>query len=255
MEQQFVAIYWDADNTSLAFIPLVRGFFAARNQMPAICKAFGACLTRKQSAFLTDNGFEPICVRPGSNAVDFTLTISAVADHGRERCDIVAVVASDSDYIALLSHLKAQGHHTILFGGKDASEPLRNAANEFALLQKNVAIAPHQASLPVGVKDAITDILATRQNPTPLTVAVVGNLLAQRFPKLRRSYPGRLSRRLRENGFVLTEFCPRGVFADYYVSFPQQTLSETDHIQREVHDVSLALPESKLVEVFAGAGA
>jgi uncharacterized protein (TIGR00288 family) len=220
MEQQHVAIYWDADNTSLAFIPRVRNFFAARNQTPVVSRAFGCCLTVKQVALLADTGFEPISVKPGSNAVDFTLTIRAVADRQRERRDIVAVVASDSDYIALLRHLKEQGHHTIVFGGKDAPELLRNAASEFALLEKNVTTTPHQLSVSIGIKDAITDILAMHQRAIPPTVAEVGNLLALKFPKLQRSYAGRLSRRLREIGFVLTKFCRRGVVADYFVSLP-----------------------------------
>ncbi len=223
MEQHHVAIYWDADNTSLAFIPKVRDFFAARNQTPAARKAFGCCLTGKQVTLLAGAGFEVIPVKPGSNAVDFSLTINAVADRQPERRDIVAVVASDCDYLALVRYLKEQGHHTIVFGGREAAEALRNAANEFSLLERTVASNPHQASVSIGIKEAIADILATHQHTTPPTVAEVGNLLALRFPKLQRSYAGRLSRRLREIGFVLTDFCPHGTLADYYVSLPQET--------------------------------
>ena len=197
MEQENLYVYWDADNISVAFIPRVREFFAARNQTPKVCRAFGCCLSKKQVAFLADSGFEPICIKPGANATDFRLTISAVADRHPERRDVVTLVSNDGDFIALLSHLQEQGHQTILFGEKSASEPLRKAANEFALLEKNVAIAttPYQPSVSISIKDAITDILALHQRPTPPTVADVGNQLALRYPKLQRDCGGRLSRR------------------------------------------------------------
>jgi hypothetical protein len=52
MEQENLYVYWDADNISVAFIPRVREFFAARNQTPKVCRAFGCCLSKKQVAFL-----------------------------------------------------------------------------------------------------------------------------------------------------------------------------------------------------------
>jgi hypothetical protein len=106
MEQENLYVYWDADNISVAFIPRVREFFAARNQTPKVCRAFGCCLSKKQVAFLADSGFEPICIKPGANATDFRLTISAVADRHPERRDVVTLVSNDGDFIALLSHLQ-----------------------------------------------------------------------------------------------------------------------------------------------------
>jgi uncharacterized protein (TIGR00288 family) len=222
--QNLYHLYWDADNVSLINIPKVRDFFAARDLTPKVCRAFGCCLSKKQVALLSESGFEPICIKPGANATDFRLTISAVADRHPERRDVIGVVSNDNDFIPLISHLKEQGHQTILFAEKSASQSLRKAANEFALLERSnaaMATTPHQPS--VSIKDAITDILAMHQRPTPPTVADVGNQLALRYPKLQRDCGGgRLSRRLREIGFVLTKFCRRGGVAEYFVSLPPQ---------------------------------
>ena len=70
------------------------------------------------------------------NTADITLMLDAMVYVLRHRVSRVCVVSSDTDFVALMRHLRSYGCQTMVLGESKAKKPLRNACDEFDLLKQ-----------------------------------------------------------------------------------------------------------------------
>ena len=70
------------------------------------------------------------------NTADITLMLDAMVYVLRHQVSHICVVSSDTDFVALMRHLKTFGCKTTVLGEVKASKPLRKSCDEFVLLKK-----------------------------------------------------------------------------------------------------------------------
>ncbi|MDX1716154.1 MAG: NYN domain-containing protein [Anderseniella sp.] len=70
------------------------------------------------------------------NTADITLMLDAMVYVLRHGVSHICVVSSDTDFVALMRHLKSYGCKTTVLGESKSKKPLRKACDEFVLLKK-----------------------------------------------------------------------------------------------------------------------
>jgi hypothetical protein len=202
-----IAVFIDADNISQARLSQVFNFLQPI-WIPFIRRAYGVGLSEKRP-FFQQSGVDLFEVPeniPRKNAADIALVVDVMEQLCLGIADAFAIVASDSDYTRLASKIRERGKPVFVFGEENTPLVLRNACDEFIVLDartpppapsQNPVVKSAAKPAPKPAQKAPPKIAA---NPAPKPAAkpvqktakkAAAKIAAQPAPKLKQKPPAK----------------------------------------------------------------
>lgn len=170
-----IALLIDADNVAAKHMPAVFGYLGSIGNIK-MAKAFGRASTLHSKKWVEVIQTYAINIKEhqheGNNSADFSLSI-----HGTEllikypHIGCFCIASSDADFIHLVLHLQGHGKQVIGIGNETAASKLRQACNQYLVLDDLSTSIPSE-------KVVIVDDRKQQLNSNPKLIDSIKTVLA-----------------------------------------------------------------------------